>query len=240
MKRRQALLTIGAVVAAPVAKVVADELSAYPHDMALDPAFLPSPVHSGQAWRVLTDPADRTTLAAVFDRLIPSDDLGPSASQAGALEFLDAQLWGPFGKGATQYKTGPKAPGEDALMQKPQFIATPRERYATGIQALNTYAKRANGALFAALPEATQDQILAGMEDGSIQLSREVNTKAFFELLLMNVRESYFADPMYGGNRDMVGWKMIGFPGARYDYRLYADRTGQALNLTPVSLIPKD
>ena len=31
--------------------------------------------------------------------------------------------------------------------------------------------------------------------------------------------EGYFADPIYGGNRDMAGWKLVGFPGVRYDYR---------------------
>ncbi len=34
-----------------------------------------------------------------------------------------------------------------------------------------------------------------------------------------NTIEGFFADPIYGGNRDMVGWKLVGFPGARYDYR---------------------
>ena len=24
-----------------------------------------------------------------------------------------------------------------------------------------------------------------------------------------------FADPLYGGNRDFVGWRLVGFPGAQ-------------------------
>ena len=28
-----------------------------------------------------------------------------------------------------------------------------------------------------------------------------------------NTDEGYFADPLYGGNRDKVGWKLLGFPG---------------------------
>jgi gluconate 2-dehydrogenase gamma chain len=31
------------------------------------------------------------------------------------------------------------------------------------------------------------------------------------------VKEGFFADPIYGGNRDMVAWRMIGYPGARYN-----------------------
>ena len=51
----------------------------------------------------------------------------------------------------------------------------------------------------------------------------------FFELLLKNTQEGFFADPIYGGNRDMVGWKMIGFPGARYDYRDWVERHNRTL-----------
>lgn len=240
MKRRDVLLSLGATVGAlPAGEILAAEMQGYPNKMALDPRFQPS-VRQGGAMQVLTSDADRRTVSAVFDRLIPGDEHGPSATAAGCVDFLDGQLAGPFGEGATLYRAGPKAPGEDALMQKPQFIATPRERYETGLKALDAYARKNDGRAFADLPPERQDAILAGMEDGAIALSPKVDTKAFFELMLMNVREGYFADPIYGGNKDMAGWKMIGFPGARYDYRLYADRTGQALGLEPVSLIPKD
>lgn len=241
MKRRDLLLSLGATASAmPAGKILAAEMQGYPDRMALDPRFMPSPVHQGGAMKVLTRDIDRQTVSAVFDRLIPGDEHGPSASQAGCVEFLDAQLAGAFGDGATMYRRGPKAPGEDALMQKPQFIATPRERYEAGLQALEAYAQKTEGKGFSDLPAERQDAILTGMDDGSILLSPQIDTKAFFELMLMNVREGYFADPLYGGNKDMAGWKMIGFPGARYDYRLYADRTGQELGLEPVSLIPKD
>jgi gluconate 2-dehydrogenase gamma chain len=239
MKRREILSSLGAAVAAvPAAKLLANEMEGFPHDMALDQAFVPVPATIGEP-QVLTREIDRRTVSAVFDRLIPGDELGPSATDAGCVDFLDSQLAGTFGQGASLYRAGPKAVGEDALMQKPQFIATPRERYETGLRALEAYAQRTHKASFADLKPDQQDAILHGMETGTIELAPEVNTPAFFELMLANVREGYFADPMYGGNKNMVGWKMIGFPGARYDYRLYADRTGEDLGLEPVSLIPK-
>jgi len=242
MKRREALFSLGALIAAPVAakKANAEVLHGYPQDMALDPNFLPKTIKRGGARAFLTDDREVKTLKAAFDRLIPGDDLGPSASEAGCLDFLDAQLSGPFGEGASVYREGPAQPHEEQMLQKAQFIATPRERYRTGLKALETYARETDGASFADLQPNRQDEILSGMETGEIDLGKDVNTKAFFELMLMNVREGYFADPLYGGNRDMAGWKMIGFPGARYDYRAYTDRTGQELNLVPVSLIPKD
>jgi gluconate 2-dehydrogenase gamma chain len=241
MKRRKMLQSLGALMAAPAAiKLHAEEMHGYPRETALDKDFLPAALPPGRRPQVLTRPVDRRNVAAVFDRLIPRDELGASASEAGCVEFLDAQLAGPYGHGATLYRQGPKSPGEDELAQKPQFIATPRERYESGLRALEAYAQQHDGKSFADLPAQRQDAILAGMDDGTVELAPDVNTKAFFELMLQNVREGYFADPLYGGNKDMAGWKLIGFPGARYDYRLYADRTGQKLGLQPVSLIPKD
>lgn len=241
MNRREALFSFGAIAAAGTAiKAGAVEIGSYPSDMALDRAFLPSPAVPGGQMRVLVNDTDRRTISAVFDRLMPEDEYGPSATQSGCIEFLDAQLDGPFGQGAAMYRETPKQAGDDELMQTPQFIATPRERYETGLAALEAYAQANDGASFADLQPNRQDEILRGMEEGTISLSPEVNTKALFEMMLQNVREGYFADPIYGGNKDMAGWKLIGFPGARYDYRLYADRTGEKLDLEPVSLIPRD
>lgn len=241
MNRRDALKSLGAITASVTVAphVGAATLKDVPHETALDAKFVPSPARTG-GLSVLTDDTQRHTLAAAFDRLIPADELGPSATEAGCIEFLDAQLEGPFGQGASMYREQPLQPNADELMQTPQFIATPRERYDSGLNALDAYARRQDGAAFADLAPERQDEILAGMESGDIDLGGGVNTKAFFELMLLNVREGYFSDPIYGGNKDMVGWKMIGFPGARYDYRPYADRTGEDLDLQPVSLIPLD
>jgi gluconate 2-dehydrogenase gamma chain len=61
--------------------------------------------------------------------------------------------------------------------------------------------------------------------------------KSFFDLVLQNTMEGFFADPVYGGNRDMVGWKMIGFPGTRYDYRDVLDNPGKKYTKPPVAII---
>ena len=84
---------------------------------------------------------------------------------------------------------------------------------------------------FAALSAIQQDQILNGLENGEIAL-QDGSGKAFFEAILANTIEGFFADPIYGGNRDMAGWKLIGFPGARYDYR---DHVSQAQSALPAA-----
>lgn len=58
----------------------------------------------------------------------------------------------------------------------------------------------------------------------------------FFDQVLTNTMEGFFANPIYGGNKDMVSWKMIGFPGARYDYRDFLTKTDQKLDLVPISI----
>ena len=64
-----------------------------------------------------------------------------------------------------------------------------------------------------------------------------VDGQAFFELLLGNTREGFFADPIYGGNRDMCAWRMIGYPGARYDYRDWVHRHNERYPHPPVSFM---
>jgi gluconate 2-dehydrogenase gamma chain len=54
---------------------------------------------------------------------------------------------------------------------------------------------------------------------------------------MQNTVEGFFSDPLYGGNKDMAGWKLIGFPGARYDYRPYVSRHGEKLDLEPVGIM---
>ncbi|MBB3136685.1 gluconate 2-dehydrogenase gamma chain [Rhizobium pisi] len=243
MKRRDVLTLIGALVAAgPIGckPACGEEMNGYPTGTDSNKRSPLKSIEHGGFRKALMDDEDVRTLKAVFDRLIPEDQFGPSASKVGCLDFLDAQLTGGYGEASTLYREGPEQPHEEQMLQKAQFIATPRERYRAGLQALRAYTLETDSASFADLPPSRQDEILAGMEQGTIKLGTALNARAFFELMLTNVREGYFADPYYGGNKDMAGWKMIGFPGARYDYRAYTDRTGQKLNLVPVSLVPKN
>lgn len=242
MNRREALFSISSLVAtlAVAPKLSAKELHNVPLKTSLTPDSLPVPAMQG-GYRVLTSATDVSNLTAIFDRLIPADDHGPSASEEGAIAFIDDQLAGDYGSGAALYLQGPLHPeNEEKLMGAPQFLASPRERYLTGLKALEAWSQHHHQASFHTLSAADIDQFLTQMEAGKINLGPEVNSQGFFELMLQNVRESYLADPLYGGNKTMAGWKMIGFPGARYDYRQYVDRRGENLKLIPVSLIPND
>ena len=91
-------------------------------------------------------------------------------------------------------------------------------------------------ARFVDLSEDQQDTVLTGLDEEEIQFDG-VSAKVFFDLLLKNAIEGFFADPIYGGNRDMIAWRYIGFPGTRYDYRDFVDHRGKAIPLEPVSLM---
>ncbi|MCD8350350.1 MAG: gluconate 2-dehydrogenase subunit 3 family protein, partial [Planctomycetaceae bacterium] len=80
-----------------------------------------------------------------------------------------------------------------------------------------------------------QPELLTGLQDGSISLPTMPGT-SFFNQLLTNVKEGFLADPMYGGNKNMAGWKLVGFPGAQGDYRQAIRMHNQDLNLQPVSI----
>jgi len=77
---------------------------------------------------------------------------------------------------------------------------------------------------------------LTSLEEGHVGF-KQIDARVFFQQVLGNTMEGFFADPVYGGNRDMVAWKMIGFPGARYDYRDYVSRHNEKLDLEPLSII---
>lgn len=175
------------------------------------------------------------TIEALVDRLIPPDSRIPGGKDAGCAVFIDRQLAGPYGRAGGLYMKPPFMPG--AATQGYQMADTPATRYRTGLKALADYVKATfAGKPFHELALTDQDKVLAGLETGSIAL-KGVKSTEFFELLLQDTQEGFFADPIYGGNRDMSGWKLIGFPGARYDYRDWVERHNEVYPLPPVSIM---
>jgi gluconate 2-dehydrogenase gamma chain len=177
---------------------------------------------------------EAATVEAIVDRFIPEDALGPGGKNAGCAVFLDRQLAGSFGDSRRLYMRAPFARGTPS--QGLQSPTLPKDFYRASLAALDAYCRQAfAGKSFAALGVAEQDQVLTGLDKGEIKL--DGNGKVFFELILQNVMEGFFADPIYGGNRDMAGWKLVGFPGARYDYRDHVTKHNQPYPLPPVSIL---
>lgn len=156
-------------------------------------------------------------LAAAVDRLIPPDDEFAGAAGAGVVTFIDRQLASDWGAGARMYLRGPWDP--DAPPQQGyQLRHPPAEIYRIGIAELRRHCTDAYGGReFWDLTAEVQDEVLKGVEQGAVQLP-SLPGAYFFETMLANTVEGYFADPVYGGNRDMVGWRLVGYPGAYAAY----------------------
>ena len=149
--------------------------------------------------------------------MIPADDLGPGAMETDGPYFIDQQLAGSYGEGARFYSQGPY--GDDNGFQGYQLALTPAELYRAGIAATDQYCVETYGKPFAGLDGATQDKVLAGLQGVAEEVTlAEVPGATFFTHLLTDTKDSFFADPAYGGNKDMVGWKLVGFPGVAANY----------------------
>jgi gluconate 2-dehydrogenase gamma chain len=184
-------------------------------------------------WKFFTA-AEAATIEAIADRLIPADPQTPGGKDAGCAVFIDRQLAGPYGQREGLYTAAPYTKGEK--QQGPQSPIGPADLYRKGLAALDEHVRTArHGTSFAALDANQQDDVLHGVEDGKIPLG-DIDAQTFFEQVLKDVQQGFFADPLYGGNRDMCAWKMIGFPGARYDYRDWVSRHNERYPLPPVSI----
>ena len=173
----------------------------------------------------LTD-AEAAFLRAAADRIIPPDDL-PGGAEAGCVTFIDRQLAGPFGAGVGWYMQGPFGLGTDT--QGYQLRLTPAALYRHAIAA----SDRTLGRLADQAPNA-QDALLTRLSEG-VDLEG-VPSKTFFSLLLENVKEGYLADPAYGGNRNMTGWRAARFPGARGQWRDLVEAYGFEYRYAPTPM----
>jgi gluconate 2-dehydrogenase gamma chain len=100
----------------------------------------------------------------------------------------------------------------------PQSPLTPQDLYRIGLPAVDAYARRRFDRLFADLEPQAQEQIVADLAANQVPLPGAAPSSLFFAQLRTHVIEGMFSDPLYRGNRDMVGWKLIGYPGAQRAY----------------------
>lgn len=199
-------------------------------------AVAPHPIAS-RTFSYLTTP-EIVFIDAALARLIPADDLGPGAREADVAFFIDQQLAGPFGRAETWYMQGPWQQGTPE--QGYQFKLTPAQLYRAAIRNVDDYCRRTYGGKpFAELAAAEQDKVLQALEKGDIELA-DAPAKEFFTMLWQNAGEGFFADPLYGGNRDFAGWKLIGFPGPRYNYVEEIEQYGKTYPLPPVGLLGRN
>jgi gluconate 2-dehydrogenase alpha chain len=127
------------------------------------------------------------TAAALFERMFPADENGPSATEIGVVAYLDGALAGAY--------------------------ADKVEPYRLGLAALDRAAKQLCGRSFADCEVEQQDELVGKLERGELADFRTPPQQSFFGMLREHLQEGLFADPAYGGNRDKLGWRFLGHPG---------------------------
>jgi len=223
-----AAIVIGASPIGAMARIISGAMPWQPSE-----AGPPRQVKVGP-WEFFT-PLEAEIVDAAVARLIPADDLGPGGREAGCTVFIDYQLAGFFGSYDRLYMRPPFVEGTE--QQGLQSPITPAEHYRSALNALDRWCKKNfAGVSFAKLAPDRQDEILHSLEKGEVDLE-DADGKAFFELLYQNTMEGFFADPVYGGNRDMTSWKLLGFPGTRYDFRDHVSKHNEPYPLPPVSIM---
>lgn len=148
-------------------------------------------------------------IAAFVERLMPGAPGKPGATDAGVLNYIDLALAGAY--------------------------ADQQEFYRHGLTALDQFCRVAYNAPFAALGPAQQDATISALEEGTATGFQWPTARAFFETLRTHTMEGMFADPVYGGNKDFAGWRLVGFPGAQLAFTAADMKSKNAFTRVPIT-----
>jgi gluconate 2-dehydrogenase gamma chain len=174
---------------------------------------------------------------ALTARILPGTPEDPGAREAGVVIYIDRMLAEPDGFAQPAYRAGPYAEvyeGGSPPADSPydvvwvasdeierygyQSTLTPREVYRLGLAATERYSRQRFGSAFAELSEEQQDQIVGALAEDEAEGFEQPTAEAFFLTLRRHTAEGMFSDPLYGGNRGMVGWRLVNYPGAQRGY----------------------
>jgi len=229
--RREFLTTVsvvGAASASALAPVTAEAEAA-----SQTPAAQHTPEAAGYTY---LKPSEQAFVEALVDHMIPKDELTGSGTEIGIATYIDRALAGSWGKGDRLYKEGPWQRGTPN--QGYQLPLTPAELYRAGIQGSNAYCRKTFGKDFDRCTAEQKETFLNDLAGNKITFDGGLPGRAFFSMFYENVMEGLFADPIYGGNKDKAGWKMIGFPGVMANnaenVKKYSD--GKKFTADPVSI----
>ena len=151
-------------------------------------------------------------IEALVDHMVPADALTPKGTDIGLNIFIDRALAGAWGKGDRLYMQGPWKQGTPS--QGYQLPLTPSELYRAGIAAANAHCVKTYQKSFDRLAENQREEFLLALQGGKVTFDNGPPARVFFTTVYQSVMEGMFSDPIYGGNRNKAGWKLIGFPGA--------------------------
>ncbi|GAA0438481.1 gluconate 2-dehydrogenase subunit 3 family protein [Lentibacillus halophilus] len=192
-----------------------------------------------EARQFFTRMEDFAVLQAATERLFPENDDGPGAIKLGVPYYIDKQLAGLWGINGQDYRHAPFNPQAQIDIKNPEYQASqiPLNRgtvFLHGLRKLNEESQKQFNSTFDKADNDQQETILSKAEEGNITMSGMTSSNFFF-LLRQATLEGAYCDPLYGGNRNMEGWKMKEFPGAQASYANVIDKD-EFVTMEPVSL----
>ena len=166
------------------------------------------PRPDGQGHGAFFNRADAATITAFTERLMPGAPGKPGARDAGVLNYIDLALAGAY--------------------------ADLQEFYRRGLAQLDDHCRKTYKASFVQLRTGQQDEVIRALEEGKAAGFTWPDAEEFFSTIRTHTMEGMFADPIYGGNKDFAGWRLVGFPGAQPVFTPADMRSRQAFTRTPI------
>jgi gluconate 2-dehydrogenase gamma chain len=207
--RREFLVRAAVGAGAAASAGLVPDVIAQNHEQMEGGAATPGAQHpSGSEHGAFFNHADAATIAAFTERIMPSAPDKPGAKDADVLNYIDLALAGAY-----------------AEMQ---------DFYRRGIASLDVYCRSAHKESFVHLTPEKQDEVIAALESDKASGFTWPSAKEFFSILRTHTMEGMFADPLYGGNRDFAGWRLVGFPGAQAIFSPTDLQSKQAFTRAPI------
>jgi len=175
-------------------------------------AAAPAAATPGTPTYAFLNPEEAAFVEALVDHMVPADELTPKGTDLGINVYIDRALAGAWGKGDRLYMQGPWKRG--VPNQGYQLPLTPAELYRAGIDATNAWCRKTYQKTFDHLDANQREEVLVGLSTAKITFDSGLPVRTFWGTVYQTVMEGMFADPIYGGNRNKAGWRMLGFPGA--------------------------
>jgi gluconate 2-dehydrogenase gamma chain len=207
---RRAFLKRASVVAGSVASAgLRPEASAQNLDQHQDAnAAAPQTHATGAGNGTFFNAQDAATVAALTERLMPGAPGKPGARDAGVLNYIDLALSGAY--------------------------AELQEFYRRGLSQLDAYCRKTYNEPFVRMDSSKQDEVITALEQGKATGFTWPTAQEFFNTVRTHTIEGLFADPVYGGNKDFAGWRLVGFPGGQAVYTPADLQNRQAFTRAPM------
>jgi gluconate 2-dehydrogenase gamma chain len=164
---------------------------------------------SGEGHGAFLNDDNAATVAAFAERLMPGAPGKPGARDAGVLNYIDLALAGAY--------------------------SDQQDFYRRGLAALDAYCLKTFNQPFVKLSAAQQDEVITALEQSKASGFTYPTAQAFFNTVRTHTMEGMFADPIYGGNKDFAGWRLVGFPGAQPQFTQEDMQSTRAFTREPIT-----